>query len=164
MKSFLNYIADGYRQYEREYSDMAFNATEGGMGNNKKIARQISDLDNRKEEEIILFGDIRVVARVTRSQKGEYLVGRKGEKGVSYTTPMSAAIAVGKLAMKNEADLSKYIVEKNPNDGKWYVMGHVGQNKWMPVSSGFKNKAKAQKWAKSQSKVDVAARGEVGGV
>jgi len=143
---------------------MAFNATEGGMGNNKKIARQISDLDNRKEEEIILFGDIRVVARVTRSQKGEYLVGRKGEKGVSYTTPMSAAIAVGKLAMKNEADLSKYIVEKNPNDGKWYVMGHVGQNKWMPVSSGFKNKAKAQKWAKSQSKVDVAARGEVGGV
>jgi len=63
----------------------------------------------------------------------------------------------------DEAD-SKYIVEKNPNDGMWYVMGHVGQNKWMPVSSGFKNKAKAQKWAKSQSKVDVAARGEVGGV
>jgi hypothetical protein len=62
-----------------------------------------------------------------------------------------------------EAD-SKYIVEKNPNDGMWYVMGHVGGNKWMPVSSGFKNKAKAQKWAKSQSKVDVAARGEVGGV
>ena len=226
MKSFLNYIADGYRQYEREYSDMAFNAmSEGGMGNNKKIARQISDLDNRKEEEIILYGDIRVVARVTRSQKGIYLVGRVGEKGVSHTTPMSAAIAVGKLAMKNEivvdegtkvgkrqvpvyvavknkkgwvthykvighvsqsassvgaakvgkkfgakaakrveglksdklpegpgwvvksqsgptgkevsvneAD-SKYIVEKNPNDGKWYVMGHVGRNKWMPVSN-----------------------------
>ena len=142
----------------------SFIVGEGGTGNNKKIARQISDLDNRKEEEIILFGDIRVVARVTRSQKGEYLVGRKGEKGVSHTTPMSAAIAVGKLAMKNEADLSKYIVEKNPNDGKWYVMGHVGSNKWMPVSSGFKNKAKAQKWARSQSKVDVAARGEVGGV
>ena len=99
MKTFLNYIADGYRQYEREYSDMAFYATEVGK-------RQV---------------------------------------------PV------------NEAD-SKYIVEKNPNDGKWYVMGHVGQNKWMPVSSGFKNKAKAQKWAKSQSKVDVAARGEVGGV
>ena len=65
----------------------------------------------------------------------------------------------------NEANLnSKYIVEKNPHDGMWYVMGHVGSNKWMPVSSGFKNKGKAQKWAKSQSKVDVAAKGEVGGV
>jgi hypothetical protein len=145
-------------------SFQSFIITEAGSGNDKKIARQISDLDNRKEEEIILYGDIRVVARVTRSQKGEYLVGRKGDKGVSYTTPMSAAIAVGKLAMKNEADLSKYIVEKNPHDGKWYVMGHVGRNKWMPVSNGFKDKGKAQKWAKSQSKVDVAAKGEVGGV
>ena len=136
---------------------------EAGSGNDRKIARQISDLDNRKDEEITLFGDIRVVAKVTSSQKGIYLVGRKGEKGVSHTTPMSAAIAVGKLAMKNEAD-SKYIVEKNPHDGKWYVMGHVGRNKWMPVSNGFKDKGKAQKWAKSQSKVDVAAKGEVGGV
>jgi hypothetical protein len=62
-----------------------------------------------------------------------------------------------------EAD-SKYIVEKNPHDGKWYAMGHVGRNKWMPVSSGFRSKAQAQKWAKSQVKVDIAARGEVGGV
>ena len=59
---------------------------------------------------------------------------------------------------------SKYIVAKNPSDKKWYVMGHVGSNKWMPVSSGFKNKAQAQKWAKSQDKVDIAARGEMGGV
>ena len=48
---------------------------------------------------------------------------------------------------------SKYIVSKNPND-----------NKWMPVSNGFKNKAQAQKWAKSQDKVDSAARGEIGAV
>ena len=144
-------------------SFQSFIVGEGGTGNDRKIARQISDLDNRKEEEITLFGNIRVVAKVTSSQKGIYLVGRVGEKGVSHTTPMSAAIAVGKLAMKNEAD-SKYIVEKNPNDGLFYVMGHVGGNKWMPVSSGFKNKGKAQRWAKSQSKVDVAARGEVGGV
>ena len=34
----------------------------------------------------------------------------------------------------------------------------------MPVSSGFKNKAQAQKWAKSQDKVDSAARGEIGGI
>jgi len=56
---------------------------------------------------------------------------------------------------------SKYIVSKNPSDKKWYVMGHVGSNKWMPVSSGLKNKAQAQKWAKSQDKVDIAARGEI---
>ena len=59
---------------------------------------------------------------------------------------------------------SKYIVSKNPNDNKWYVMGHVGRNQWMPVSNGFKNKAQAQKWAKSQDKVDSAARGEIGDV
>ncbi len=60
---------------------------------------------------------------------------------------------------------SKYIVEKNPHDKLWYAMGHVGSNKWMPVSNGFKSKAQAQKWAKSQTKVvDVAARGEVGKV
>jgi len=59
---------------------------------------------------------------------------------------------------------SKYIVAKNPSDKKWYAMGHVGRNKWMPVSSGFKNKAQAQKWAKSQDKVDSAARGEISDV
>ena len=61
-------------------------------------------------------------------------------------------------------EASKYIVSKNPHDKKWYVMGHVGNNKWMPVSNGFKNKTQAQKWAKSQDKVDIAARGEMGGV
>ena len=59
---------------------------------------------------------------------------------------------------------SKYIVSKNPSDKKWYAMGHVGNNKGMPVSSGFKNKAQAQKWAKSQDKVDSAASGEISGV
>ena len=59
---------------------------------------------------------------------------------------------------------SKYIVSKNPHDKKWYVMGHVGRNKWMPVSNGFKNKTQAQKWAKSQDNVDSAARGEISGV
>ena len=156
--------SNGGAEGEIMKSFQAFIITEAGSGNDRKIASQISDLDNRKEEELILFGNIRVVAKVTSSQKGIYLVGRVGEKGVSHTTPMSAAIAVGKLAMKNEGADSKYIVEKNPHDGKWYVMGHVGRNKWMPVSNGFKDKGKAQKWAKSQSKVDVAAKGEVSGV
>ena len=61
-------------------------------------------------------------------------------------------------------EASKYIVSKNPHDKKWYVMGHVGNNKWMPVSNGFKNKTQAQKGAKSQDNVDSAARGEVGAV
>ena len=65
---------------------------------------------------------------------------------------------------KVEEANSKYIVSMNPNDKKWYVMGHVGNNKWMPVSNGFKNKSQAQKWAKSQDKVDSAARGEIGDV
>ena len=60
--------------------------------------------------------------------------------------------------------LSKYIVAKNPHDKKWYAMGHVGSNKWMPVSNGFKSKPEAQKWAKSQGQVDKAARREVGGI
>ena len=61
-------------------------------------------------------------------------------------------------------EASKYIVSKNPHDKMWYVMGHVGRNQWMPVSNGFKNKAQAKKWAKSQDKVDDAARGEISGV
>ena len=64
----------------------------------------------------------------------------------------------------NEVD-SKYIVAKNPSDKKWYALGHVGSNKWMPISDAFKSKAEAQKWAKIQAKVvNPAARGEVGGV
>jgi len=59
---------------------------------------------------------------------------------------------------------SKYITAKNPSDKKWYAMGHVGNNKWMPVSQGFKSKAQAQKWAKGQGKADKAAVGEIGGV
>jgi len=60
---------------------------------------------------------------------------------------------------------TKYIVEKNPHDKKWYAMGHVGKNKWMPVSNGFKSKAEAQKWAKIQAKVvNPAAEKELGGI
>jgi hypothetical protein len=76
---------------------------------------------------------------------------------------------MGKEKMKSfsqylEEANSKYIVAKNPSDKKWYAMGHVGRNQWMPVSNGFKSKTQAQKWAKSQDKVDSAARGEIGGV
>ena len=63
-----------------------------------------------------------------------------------------------------EAKLSKYIVKQNPSNKLWYALGHVGRNQWMPVSDGFKDKSKAQKWAQSQSKVDKSAGKEVGGV
>ena len=64
----------------------------------------------------------------------------------------------------SEERASKYIVKQNPNDKLWYALGHVGSNKWMPVSDGYKDKSKAEKWAKSQSKVDKAAKKEVGGI
>jgi hypothetical protein len=64
----------------------------------------------------------------------------------------------------NEVD-SKYIVAKSPKDNKWYAMGHVGSNKWMPVSDGFKSKAEAKKWAKIQTQVvNPAAEKELGGI
>ena len=65
---------------------------------------------------------------------------------------------------KIEEGSSKYIVRQNPSDKLWYALGSVGSNQWMPVSDGFKDKKKAEKWAKSQAKVDVAAKGEVGAV
>ena len=55
-------------------------------------------------------------------------------------------------------------MKQNPSNKLWYALGHVGRNQWMPVSDGFKDKSKAEKWAQSQSKVDKAAGKEVGGV
>ena len=55
----------------------------------------------------------------------------------------------------------KYIVRKNPNDNKWYALGHVGDNQWMPVSDGYSRKKQAQKYAAIQVEVDAAARNEI---
>ena len=59
---------------------------------------------------------------------------------------------------------SEYTVAKNPNDGKWYVLGSTGRGKsgktyYMPVSSGFKSKKDAEKWAKKQPLADREAKG-----
>jgi hypothetical protein len=59
---------------------------------------------------------------------------------------------------------SKYIIEKNPSDKLWYVMGHVGKNKWMPISTGFKDKKKAEKWRDLQPGANKDARKETGGI
>ena len=85
---------------------------------------------------------------------------------VGKTTTENKIMNTSNQDEESDMDLrdSKYIVEKNPHDKKWYAMGHVGSNKWMPVSDGFKSKAQAQTWAKSQGKVDKATRGELAGI
>ena len=95
----------------------------------------------------------------------KYIWNRKKETGIfdNKKDAIKHAQVIRKTKGAKLDENSKYIVAMNPNDKKWYVMGHVGNNKWMPVSNGFKNKAQAQKWAKSQDKVDDAARGEIGG-
>jgi len=110
------------------------------------------------------------VKKVTSGQfAGRYMVkyiwNRRKETGIFDTK--ADAIKHAQVIRKTKGakldENSKYIVSMNPNDKKWYVMGHVGNNKWMPVSNGFKNKSQAQKWAKSQDNVDIAARGEISG-
>ncbi len=96
----------------------------------------------------------------------KYIWNRRKETGIFDTK--ADAIKHAQVIRKTKGakldENSKYIVSQNPHDKKWYVMGHVGRNKWMPVSNGFKNKTQAQKWAKSQDNVDSAARGEISGV
>ncbi len=111
------------------------------------------------------------VKKVTSGQfAGRYMVkyiwNRRKETGIFDTKAdaVKHAQVIRKTKGAKLDENSKYIVSQNPHDKKWYVMGHVGNNKWMPVSDGFKNKAQAQKWAKSQDKVDSAARGEIGAV
>ena len=58
---------------------------------------------------------------------------------------------------------SEYTVAKNPNDGKWYVLGSTGRGKsgktyYMPVSTGFKSRGEAEKWAKKQPLADREAK------
>ena len=54
-----------------------------------------------------------------------------------------------------------YRVARNPNDGSWYVIGHVGGKHWMPVSTGFKSKKEAEKKLMHQLKADSAAKKEL---
>ena len=96
----------------------------------------------------------------------KYIWNRKKQTGIfdNKKDAIKHAQVIRKTKGAKLDENSKYIVAKNPSDKKWYAMGHVGRNKWMPVSSGFKNKAQAQKWAKSQDKVGSAARGEISDV
>ena len=53
-----------------------------------------------------------------------------------------------------------YKVAQNPSDKLWYALGSVGKY-WMPVSSGYKSKKEAEKFAKTQPMVDKKERGFV---
>jgi len=125
------------------------------LGVNKPTKQQIQDYLNRLGSSVRLLTNkdlIRSIEQYFKTIKNLKL-DRSGRRVLSFEE-----------VEKKIEEASKYIVSKNPNDKKWYVMGHVGNNKWMPVSNGFKNKAQAQKWSKSQDKVDSAARGEIGDV
>jgi len=54
-----------------------------------------------------------------------------------------------------------YRVARNPNDGSWYVIGHLGGKHWMPVSTGFKSKKEAEKKLMHQLKADSSAKREL---
>ena len=55
----------------------------------------------------------------------------------------------------------RYSVAKNPNDDLWYAIGWLYDSYWMPVSNGMRTKAEAERYAKSQPRVDAAARREL---
>ena len=125
-------------------------------------------LGNEPESDFMRKAREKALAKKTASQSSK-VAGPKTPRSIkpSNTEPLSTQPSNTNESKTFKEYLeeanSKYIVSMNPNDKKWYVMGHVGNNKWMPVSNGFKNKAQAQKWAKSQDKVDIAARGEISG-
>ena len=56
------------------------------------------------------------------------------------------------MAIKSKYKVNQ--VAQNPHDKLWYCIGHIGDKHWLPLSDGFKSKAKADKWRKLQVKVD----------
>jgi len=66
----------------------------------------------------------------------------------------SSVLSESRITKISEA----YKVAQNPSDKLWYALGSVGKY-WMPVSSGYKNKKEAEKFAEKQPKVDRKARG-----
>ena len=138
-------------------ADGDFESYKEGMpsGADNTITKTIYDAVRKGlgvKEEALEFGTNRTTKKYVSMTPGETFTDDKIDENAMQT-----------FSQYLEEANSKYIVSKNPNDKKWYVMGHVGNNKWMPVSNGFKNKTQAQKWAKSQDNVDSAARGEISG-
>ena len=62
-------------------------------------------------------------------------------------------------AYENVVIQEAYKVAQNPSDKLWYALGSVGKY-WTPVSSGYKSKGEAEKFAKKQPMADKAAKKE----
>jgi len=63
-------------------------------------------------------------------------------------------------AYENIVIQEAYKVAQNPSDKLWYALGSVGKY-WMPVSSGYKSKGEAEKFAKKQPNADKSAKDDL---
>ena len=52
--------------------------------------------------------------------------------------------------------MNKYDVAQSPYDKKWYLIGNCGDGHWMPISYGFRTKARAIREIAIQLKRDRA--------
>jgi len=57
-----------------------------------------------------------------------------------------------------KTNYSNYITRQNPASGLWHACGHAGGKYWLPCSESFESREEADKWGKTQLKVDTAAR------
>ena len=157
MKSFRQFIYEDMANPR----DVSRQATKDIAPLYKWLTQQSGKNLVKKDKHWAKTRDVVAAEIAKRAQKGE-----KDAKAVFRNLELDKIWRRGQPQFASEEALeewdSKYIVEKNPHDKKWYVMGHVGRNKWMPVSNGFKSKAEARKWAQSQGKVDKAAAKELG--
>ena len=161
MKSFRQFI---YTEDMANPRDVSRQATKDIAPLYKWLTQQSGKNLVKKDKHWAKTRDAVAAEIAKRAQKGE-----KDAKAVFRNLELDKIWKRGQPQFASEEALeewdSKYIVEKNPHDKKWYVIGHVGRNKWMPVSNGFKSKPEAQKWAKIQSKVvNPAAAKELEGI
>ncbi len=54
--------------------------------------------------------------------------------------------------------MKQYITAKNPNDGKWYALGYIGKNQYIPISDPCNSKKQALKEAKHLEIAENAAK------
>jgi hypothetical protein len=67
-------------------------------------------------------------------------------------------IGIHRVGSVKQKTRTIFDVEKNLDDKKWYVIGHMGDGYWMPISSGYKTRKQAVTYLNRQMKADRAAR------
>jgi uncharacterized protein YegP (UPF0339 family) len=55
------------------------------------------------------------------------------------------------------------LVRRNPHNGKWYVLGSIGNNQFMPISEGYETKHEAEARRIHLRKAQAAAKQELQG-